>query len=86
MDSQSEQVDVVDREYDGRYGKRWYYRLYSVEVGEWFWEPRLPRPAEIVAARSQHRGTRESMLVTHAEWPSREQRGPYCMIMRLFVQ
>jgi hypothetical protein len=77
MDGQSKRSAIDDTDYDGRYGKRWYYRLYSDPTGAWFWEPRLPTPAEVEAPHTLRGVSWEPMIVTEAEWPVRALRGPH---------
>jgi hypothetical protein len=67
--------DVTD--YDGKYGKRWYYRLYPGPGGMWFWEPRLPTPAELAAPRSLAGVSWEPTILTQAEWPVSALLGPH---------
>ena len=55
MDGDLERGEIDDTDYDGKHGKRWYYRLYCRTTGEWFWEPRLPTPAEIEAPHAFRR-------------------------------
>jgi hypothetical protein len=73
--SANSEVDVTD--YDGKYGKRWYYRLYLDPAGTWFWEPRLPTPAELEAPHSLQGVSWEPMILTQAEWPAPALRGPH---------
>lgn len=77
MDGNPEGSDDDVTDYDGRHGKRWYYRLYSDPAGTWFWEPRLPSPAELAAPHSLRGVSWEPMILTQAEWPSPELRGPH---------
>ncbi len=77
MDSHPQRHDIDDTDYDGINGKRWYYRLYSDGDGSWFWEPRLPTPAELSAPHELLGVSWEPTVVTQAEWPSVPLRGPY---------
>jgi hypothetical protein len=77
MDGYTDRHDIDDTDYDGRNQKRWYYRLYSDGNGTWFWEPRLPSPAEVAAPHTFQGVSWEPMILPEAEWPSLELRGPY---------
>ena len=77
MDGDLERGEIDDTDYDGTHGKRWYYRLYTDSSGAWSWEPRLPTPAEVAAPHSLHGVSWEPIILTEAEWPPAELRGPY---------
>ncbi|GAC1514024.1 MAG: hypothetical protein NVS2B16_20050 [Chloroflexota bacterium] len=77
MDSQPNRHDIDDTDYDATNGKRWYYRLYSASDGGWFWEPRVPTPAELSAPHSFGGVSWEPTIIPETEWPSPGLRGPY---------
>lgn len=77
MNEQSQRTNIDDTDYDGRNGKRWYYRLYCDRTGSWFWEPRSPTSAEVAAPHTLAGVSWEPRTLTEAEWPSVRVQGPY---------
>lgn len=77
MDNRSGRFDIDDTDYDGRNGKRWYYRLSADHLGRWFWEPRLPTPAEQAAPHTLNGVSWEPTVVAESEGPPSDLCGPY---------
>jgi hypothetical protein len=77
VDGDLERSDIEDVDYDGNHRKRWYYRLYSNRTGQWFWEPRLPTPAELAAPHSLRGVSWEPMILAKEDWPLPALCGPH---------